>query len=98
MRLIHEPVGGTDYKYWRACLREYSDEKLVNGLRNASGFRGYLTLGEFKALCDPPVEYRPIKSTYVALPPPKMTCEQRQERMKVLRKKLGFEKPTKRSE
>ena len=71
-KLQHEPIGSTDYKYWDRSLAEFTDQELVVGLRRAADHKGYLTIGDFRALCktEPPkaahklfLPYKPQKAS-----------------------------------
>ena len=89
MKLVHEPVGSSDFKYWRYEMREFTDDQLGSGCGKASNFTGFFTLGEFKDLCTP--EFRaPYHKSFQALPKPKMTPEQRKAAAKKMREEVGL--------
>jgi len=50
-KMVHEPVGSTDYKYWDRSLAEFTDEDLIRALKLSADHKGYLTIGDFRALC-----------------------------------------------
>lgn len=46
-----ELVGGTEFKYWRAFLKDLTDDQIKHGRKKIADFDGYLTVGAFKKLC-----------------------------------------------
>ena len=47
MKLVHDDIGSTDFKYWEASLSDYPQEQLLQGLKAAEDWSGFLTLGDF---------------------------------------------------
>jgi hypothetical protein len=88
MKLQTEPVGSTDFHYWDAGLREFSDEDLIRGVKEARDFKGYLTLGVFRDMCRS--KLAPCHQPYQALPRPTMTPLERKAAMKKLRETVGI--------
>lgn len=46
-----DEIGGTEFKYWRAFLKDLTDDQLREGRGRIADFDGYLTVGAFKKLC-----------------------------------------------
>lgn len=55
LKLVHEPIDSSDYKYWAHSLAEFSGEDLLRGLKLAEDWTGFLLLGNFKELCRKPI-------------------------------------------
>ena len=91
MKLVTEPIGSTDYKYWDAMLKDFDDEDLFRGIQGAKDFTGYFTIGEFRKMCERPVTvsyhrpYNPYQITHK-----KMTPEARKEAMAKLKSEFGW--------
>ena len=50
MKLVHDDIGSTDFKYWEASLFDYPEEQLLQGLKAAEDWSGFLTPGDFRKL------------------------------------------------
>lgn len=72
-------VGGTDYRYWRAQLKDLTDDQLKAGLRASGEFSGYMTWSAFKNLCLDATRQEPCHRQYKALPNKRATPEQARE-------------------
>jgi hypothetical protein len=88
MKLVHEPVGSTDFKYWAASLKEFPVDQLDQGLRKAQDWSGFLTLGDFRKLCEKE-QSAPYHKEYQALPHKSMEGTKLQKKIRKMRKELG---------
>lgn len=64
-----EQVGGTEFKYWRAFLKDLTNEQIREGRGKIADFEGYLTVGAFKKLCTEKESSGPYYNPY-QLPAP----------------------------
>jgi len=87
MKLVHDEIGSTDFKYWEASLFDYPEEQLLQGLKAAEDWSGFLTLGDFRKLCDKPTR-APYHSEFKALPNKKMDSDVFKARIKKMREEL----------
>jgi hypothetical protein len=87
MKLVHDEIGSTDFKYWEASLFDYPEEQLLQGLKAAEDWSGFLTLGDFRKLCDKPTR-APYHSEFKALPNKPMDSDVFKARMKKMREEL----------
>lgn len=89
MKLVHDDIGSTDFKYWEASLSDYPQEQLLQGLKAAEDWSGFLTLGDFRKLCDKPTR-APYHSDFKALPNKKMDKDDFRARLKKMREELNI--------
>jgi hypothetical protein len=89
MKLVHDEIGSTDFKYWEASLFDYPEEQLLQGLKAAEDWSGFLTLGDFRKLCDKPVKV-PCHSEFKALKSKPMDHDVFKARMKKMREELDL--------
>ena len=89
MKLVHDDIGSTDFKYWEASLSEYPQEQLLQGLKAAEDWSGFLTLGDFRKLCDKPVR-APYHSQFKALPNKRMDSDVFRQKLKKMREELDL--------
>ena len=87
MKLVHDDIGSTDFKYWEASLFDYPEEQLLQGLKAAEDWSGFLTLGDFRKLCDKPTR-APYHSEFKALPNKPMEHDVFKARIKKMREEL----------
>ena len=88
MKLVHDEIGSTDFKYWEHSLFDYSEEQLLIGLKAAESWSGFLTLGDFRKLCEKPVRI-PYHSEFKTLPHKAMDKDDFRARLKKMREELG---------
>ena len=89
MKLVHDEIGSTDFKYWENSLFDYPEEQLLAGLKAAENWSGFLTLGDFRKLCDKPAR-APYHSDFKALPHKSMGKDETRARLAKMREELGI--------
>ena len=89
MKLVHDDIGSTDFKYWEASLFDYPQEQLLQGLKAAEDWSGFLTLGDFRKLCEKPSR-APYHSVFKALPHKAMDKDVFKAKLKKMREELGI--------
>lgn len=89
MKLVHDALGSTDFKYWEHSLFDYPQEQLLQGLKAAENWTGFLTLGDFRKLCEKPAR-APYHSQFKALPLKSMDGEELRARLAQMREELGL--------
>ena len=89
MKLVHDDIGSTDFKYWEASLFDYPQEQLLQRLKAAEKWSGFLTLGDFRKLCDKPTR-APYHSDFKALPNKRMDSDVFRQKLKKMREELDL--------
>ena len=89
MKLVHDEIGSTDFKYWENSLFDYPEEQLIQGLKAAEDWSGFLTLGDFRKLCEKPAR-APYHSPFKALPVKPLGKDETRARLAKLRDELGL--------
>ena len=89
MKLVHDEIGSTDFKYWEASLFDYPQEQLLQGLKAAEDWSGFLTLGDFRKLCDKPTR-APYHSEFKALPHKAMDKDELRAKLAKMREELDI--------
>jgi hypothetical protein len=89
MKLVHDEIGSTDFKYWEASLFDYPQEQLLQGLKAAENWSGFLTLGDFRKLCEKPTR-APYHNEFKALPNKAMDGKELQLRLRKMRVEQGI--------
>lgn len=89
MKLVHDDIGSTDFKYWENSLFDYPEKQLLQGLKAAEKWSGFLTLGDFRKLCDKPAR-APYHSEFKALPHKAMDKDDFRSRIKKMREELDI--------
>ena len=89
MKLVHDEIGSTDFKYWENSLFDYPEEQLLAGLKAAENWTGFLTLGDFRKLCEKPAR-APYHSKFKALPVKAMDGKELKSRLSKMREELGL--------
>jgi len=89
MKLVHEPVDSSDYKYWSRSLEECSIEDLMRGLKASNDWPGFLTLGDFRRLCEKPKQ-EACHNPHVSLPHHYLPRKEAKDRMKAIREEVGI--------
>lgn len=87
MKLVHDALGSTDFKYWEHSLFDYPQEQLLQGLKAAENWTGFLTLGDFRKLCEKPAR-APYHSQFKALPLKSMDAKELRARLAKMREEL----------
>lgn len=88
-KLVHDDVGSTDYKYWEASLSGHTEEDLKRGLKKAQDFKGFLGLGEFRALCKKERNHA-SHSNFLKLPVKKMEGSEIQRRIRAMKLEMAL--------
>ena len=89
MKLVHDDLGSTDFKYWENSLFDYPEEQLLAGLKAAENWSGFLTLGDFRKLCEKPVK-TPCHNQFKALPHKSMDKDELRARIAKMRAEVGI--------
>ena len=89
MKLVHDEIGSTDFKYWENSLFDYPEKQLLQGLKAAEDWSGFLTLGDFRKLCEKPAR-APYHSKFKALPVKAIDGKELKSRLSKMRDKLGL--------
>jgi hypothetical protein len=89
MKLVHDDIGSTDFKYWENSLFDYSEDRLLTALKSAENWSGFLTLGDFRKLCEKPV-VAPYHSQFKALPHKSMDKDELRARIAKMREEVGI--------
>ena len=89
MKLVHDDIGSTDFKYWENSLFDYPESQLLQGLKAAENWTGFLTLGDFRKLCEKPIR-TPYHNEFKALPHKSMDGDELKERLAKMREELGL--------